>query len=159
MTIGISGAGREAERRFRDLTGATPAARAADGDALLEGHAVEVKQSSTNTINQVRPVKYLPLVVLDTRTSEWCVVPPDAVVRLAAQRQRGQHTENPFESVALNLAKLSDYGVAETDLRSATIAAFRQGDRRADLKAAMQEIRRRSSELAAWSREHVQQML
>lgn len=159
MANGISHAGRIAEQRFREITGAAPTESAPDGDALLEGRPVEVKQASTNTLNQVRPVKYLPLVALDKRTSEWYVVPPDVVVYLAAQRDRGQHTENPFESVTLNLAKLSDFRVAEADLRSATIAAFRQGDRRSDLRAAMQEIHGRSSALAAWSREHVQQML
>lgn len=94
MTNGISRAGRIAEQRFREITGAAPTGRTSDGDALLEGRPVEVKQASTNTLNQVRPVKYLPLVVLDTRTSGWYVVPPDEVVRLAAQRGRGQHTDS-----------------------------------------------------------------
>ena len=118
-----------------------------------------MKQASTNTLNQVRPVKYLPLVVLDTRTSGWYVVPPDEVVRLAAQRGRGQHTENPFESVTLNLAKFRDFKVAETDLRSVTIAAFGRGDHRSDLRDVMTEVRDKESSLAAWSRKRVQQML
>lgn len=159
MTNGISRAGRIAEQRFREITGAAPTGRTSDGDALLEGRPVEVKQASTNTLNQVRPVKYLPLVVLDTRTSGWYVVPPDEVVRLAAQRGRGQHTENPFESVTLNLAKFRDFKVAETDLRSVTIAAFGRGDHRSDLRDVMTEVRDKASSLAAWSRKRVQQML
>lgn len=156
---GISRAGLEAEQHFCEITGATKLAKAADGDALLDGRPVEVKQASTNTLNQVRPVKYSPLVAFDTRTTAWYVVPPDVVVRLSAQRARGQHTENPFESVTLNLAKLSDFRVAEADLRSATIAALKQGDSRADLRGAMEEVRNKASALAKWSRRHVSQLL
>ena len=57
MATGISGAGRKVERRFRELTGATPT-EVSKGDALLNGHLIEVKQASKNTINQVRAVKY-----------------------------------------------------------------------------------------------------
>lgn len=156
---GISHKGREAERRFREITGATKADKASDGDALLNGRPVEVKQASTNTLNQVRPVKYSPLVAFDKRTSTWYVVPPDVVVRLSAQHARGQHTENPFESVTLNLAKLSAFSVAEADLRSATIAAFKRGDGKADLENAMKEVRDKASALAKWSRQHVKQLL
>ena len=35
--FGISGGGRSAEELFRQITGAAPAERAAEGDALLEG--------------------------------------------------------------------------------------------------------------------------
>ena len=159
MTTGISSAGREAERLFREITGATPTAKAADGDALLNNRPVEIKQTSTNTLNQVRPVKYLPLVVFDKRSAAWYVVPPDEIVRLVARRLRGQQTENPFESVTISLSKIGEFKVAEADLQSATIAAFRQGDSRDDLRAAMSEIRSRSSALAKWSRKHVQRML
>lgn len=77
----------------------------------------------------------------------------------SAKRSRGQHTENPFESVTLNLAKLSAFSVAEADLRSATIAAFKRGDGKADLKNAMKEVRDKASALAKWSRQHVKQLL
>ena len=156
---GISHKGRKAEQRFREITGATKPDKASAGDALLDGRFVEVKETSTDTLNQVRPVKYSPLVAFDKRTSTWHVVPPDVVVRLSAQRKRGQHTENPFESVTLNLAKLSAFSVAEGDLHSATIAAFERGDGRPDLKDAMKEVRDKASELAKWSRQHVSRLL
>jgi len=41
--FGISGGGRSAEELFRQMTGAAPSARAAQDDALLDGHPVEVK--------------------------------------------------------------------------------------------------------------------
>jgi len=59
MMFGISGGGADAESRFIALTGATPAARRADGDALIEGHLVEVKSASRSTLNQVRATKYI----------------------------------------------------------------------------------------------------
>ena len=156
---GISGAGREAERRFRDVTGASRAERAADGDAVLDGYNIEVKQTSTNTLNQVRPVKYLPLAVLDTRTDDWYVVPPDEIVRLAARKKRGQHTENPFESVTLSVRDIGECWVPEGQLRSRTLGAIEQGERESPLRDAMREIRERSTDLAAWSREHVRGLL
>lgn len=159
MTTGISSAGREAERLFREITGATQTAKAADGDALLNNHAVEIKQTSTNTLNQVRPVKYLPLVVFDKRNAEWYVVPPNEIVRLVAERSRGQHTENPFESVTISLTKLVEFKVGEVNLRLATIDAIRQGDSRPELRDTMREIRDKASELAKWSRERVQLLL
>ena len=155
MQAGISYGGREAERRFRNLTDASVANKSADGDAVLEGHNIEIKQASTNTLNQVRPVKYLPLVVLDTRCDEWYVVPPNQVVRLAAAKGRGQHTENPFESVTLSVAKIEEYTVSERNLRPATLEAIQEGERNQSLKEAMSEIRQRSSDLAAWSKKYV----
>jgi hypothetical protein len=44
MAFGISGGGRKAEELYRAVTGADPAPRAADGDAVLEGNLVEVKR-------------------------------------------------------------------------------------------------------------------
>lgn len=69
--VGISRGGRSAEDLFRQLTGAQPAERAAQGDAVLEGHPVEVKRATNNTLNQVRAVKYLPIVVHHEPASEW----------------------------------------------------------------------------------------
>ncbi len=66
-SYGISGGGRSAEAMFRELTGAEPSAEAAKGDATLEGYQVEVKRATSNTVNQVRAVKYIPVVVYDER--------------------------------------------------------------------------------------------
>ena len=155
MQAGISYGGREAERKFREITGASRSNKSADGDAVHEGYNIEIKQASRDTLNQVRAVKYLPLVVLDTRFDEWYVVPPNHVVRLAAAKKRGQHTENPFESATLSLAKLGKYTVSGRNLGSATLEAIQEGERNQPLKEAMSEIRQRSSDLAAWSKNYV----
>lgn len=124
MAIGISGAGVEAESRFILLTGATPALRAADGDALLEGNLVEVKGATSTTLNQVRATKYITLVAYDARTDDWYVVPAHEVVRQVSRKQRGQHTENPFESATLSLRNLTAFRVRNpAQLREAVLNA------------------------------------
>jgi len=70
MSFGISGGGADAESRFIALTGATPAARAADGDAILGGNLVEVKGASALTLNQVRATKYITLVAYEVGTGD-----------------------------------------------------------------------------------------
>ena len=48
---------------FIELTGAAKSRERALGDVVLEGHYVEVKRATANTINQVRAVKYATLAV------------------------------------------------------------------------------------------------
>jgi len=160
MALGISAAGGDAEARFRRVTGASPAGRAADGDALLDGHLVEVKAASTSTLNQVRAVKYLTIVVLDQRIDRWFVIPPHRVVRAVSTKARGQHTENPFESATLNLTAFSDCLLGEeVDLRTATLDAVEEGDRYPELREVMTDVAAQSKELATASRDRVQEVL
>jgi len=119
-TFGISGGGRSAEELFRAITGAEQAARAADGDAVLEGTPVEVKRATKVTLNQVRALKYIPLVVHFQPRDEWYVVPAHVVVAAVSQRVRGQHTENPFESATMSVKSLGAWRVPNVeDLRQA----------------------------------------
>lgn len=73
MAFGISFGGLSAQNKFLAITGATKS-RASEGDAVLEGHLVEVKQANSNTLNQVRAVKYLPIVVLYVPEDAWFVI-------------------------------------------------------------------------------------
>jgi hypothetical protein len=124
MAFGISSGGADAESQFIALTGATQALRAADGDAVLEGHLVEVKRASSATLNQVRATKYITLVAFEVGTGSWYVVPAHEVVRGVARKQRGQHTENPFESATLSLRNLEAFRVVDpSGLREAVLAA------------------------------------
>lgn len=135
---GISRLGRDAERRFCDLTGAELCATPALGDALLDGHYVEVKKADGNTINQVRAVKYITLVVYRPELDSWFVVPADEIVRLVARKTRGQHSENPFESATLSIRDLADFRVqSASDLRAETLAAATRSEARQDLRDAM----------------------
>ncbi len=157
---GISNLGQRAEELFRQHSGASKAPSSSVGDARLCGRLVEVKRASSTTINQVRAVKYIPLVILDSRNDTWFVVPPDEIVRQVASRIRGQHTENAFESATLSLTRLSDFRIAgPSELKKATREAIERGDSHPELKNAMADILRNCKALAAESRESVLKLL
>lgn len=159
-TFGISGGGREAERLFRELTGAHAAPRAAVGDALLEGHLVEIKSATKPTLNQVRAVKYLPLVVYSHPRREWYVVPAHVVVAAVSQKTRGQHNENPFECATLSLNNLRAYRVESgMDLRRATLDAIGASAQFPEVEETMRGVLRESRELADASLERVRELL
>ena len=148
--FGISGGGRRAEEAFRLLTGADNAPRASVGDAVLEGCPIEVKNATANTLNQVRAVKYIPLVAYHQTTSTWYVVPAQHVVRLVSNRLRGQHTENPFESATISVSNLGAFRVEdESQLRDRVLEAIRSADEHPELRAAMQKVLLDSKGLAA----------
>ncbi|MDQ3035102.1 MAG: hypothetical protein M3Y87_22035 [Myxococcota bacterium] len=151
-TGGISHDGASAEQVFCALTGATKAATARQGDAVLNGCNIEVKKASAQTINQVRAVKYIPLVVFHEPTSTWYVVAAHVVVCLVSSKARGQHTENPFESATLNVFALGKYKVAAPeDLKQATLQAIADAERYPEMKAAMAAVLADSRALAAKS--------
>jgi hypothetical protein len=167
MSDMISRSGDHAEDLFRKLTGAEISKGSALGDAVLEGHYVEVKKigirgkdgKSTTTINQVRAVKYLPLVIWSELNNEWFVLPPNAVVALAAQRSRGQHTEVPFESMTLSFRHLIGHEVEASELRQATLEAIAEGERHPELREEMDWVRRAAKALAVESVERIQRLL
>lgn len=159
-SFGISGGGRSAEQLFREITGAGPARRAAEADALLDGHPVEVKRATSVTLNQVRAVKYLPLVVHYAPGDEWYVIPAHVVVAAVSQKRRGQHTENPFESATLNLNNFAAQRIAGAHrLRSATLQAIEESEQFPQLREAMNDVLRQSRELADDSLRHVRALL
>jgi hypothetical protein len=144
IAFGISGGGADAESQFLLLTGATPALRAADGDAVLDGHLVEVKRASSVTLNQVRATKYITLVAYEVGADAWYVVPAHEVVRHVSRKRRGQHTENPFESATLSLRNLSEFRVAEVSkLKGAVLQAVADS---AEYPAVQDEMKRVLSE-------------
>lgn len=159
MTSGISNTGNQVETEFRRLTGATRSNRAADGDAVVDGWNVEVKKASSNTLNQVRAVKFIPLVAKDTRDGQWYVISAPNVVKLVAGKERGQHTENPFESATLNIQNLSQFQVKESDLLNAVRNAIREANDAPALHALMKEILAESKKLASESLVRVRQFL
>ena len=150
--LGISNTGDSAEELFRQLTGATKAPQAALGDAVLCGQLIEVKKASSKTLNQVRAVKYIPLVAYYECESLWYVVPANEIVRQCARKARGQHTENPFESATLSLTNLAECAVADpSQLRDRVCTAIEEAARYPKLKELMDRVLRDSQELAARS--------
>jgi len=160
VPYGISGGGRSAEDAFIQATGADPTPRAALGDAVLEGHSVEIKKASSSTLNQVRAVKYIPLVVYSEPDDQWYVVPAHVVVALVSRKNRGQHTENAFESATLSTKSLTNYKVGGPgDLREATLRAIAESALYSPLEEAMREILQSSKELASRSTSDVREKL
>lgn len=124
MSDGITRLGRHTEQEFCKLTGATKTARQSLGDAILEGHIVEIKKSGCGVINQVRPAKFLTLVVFHQPENAWYVVPAHEVVKLILAQRRGQHTENAFECAMLNVKQLSQFKIESIqDLKKKVISA------------------------------------
>jgi hypothetical protein len=159
-SFGISHGGRSAEDMFITLTGAQRVARAALGDAVLEGRHVEVKHASSSTLNQVRAVKYLPLVVYHSPSDYWYVVPAHVVVLEVSQKSRGQHTENPFESATINLNRLAAFRLEDRSLlRARTVAAIAESDQYPELQQLMAQILIESKNLASDSIARVRQLL
>lgn len=153
--MGISKSGIRAEVSFRKITGASKPLNSSMGDAILCGHAVEVKKASSNTINQVRAVKWTPLVVLGPKRDEWYVIPAPDVVELVSQKKRGQHTENPFESATLSVAKIRSFRVEKSDLKNSVLQAVARGKRFLVLRKAIEKVLSDSQYLANVSKSEV----
>lgn len=151
MEFGITRGGEAAEELFRKITGATKPTGASVGDALLDGDKpVEIKAVGVDSsaINQVRPVKFIPLVVFHARDSQWYVIPAHRVVQHAARRTRGQHCENPFECVGFRIREVADYRISADDLQAATRRAWEEALPHGPLRNAMEDTLRASRQEA-----------
>ena len=157
--FGISKGGKDAEERFLALTGAAAADGKALGDAVLEGHHVEIKSVKRTTINQVRALKYLPLVLYNWPDDRWFVVPAHRIVADVANKRRGQHTEIAFESVNLSLKAYAEYEVAAGELREAVLERVAEAERFPELKDAMSQLLARLQATAEESRSAVREIL
>lgn len=150
---GISNTGAAVEVEFRRLTGAVEAERAAYGDAIVEGHYVEIKKASSMTLNQVRAVKYITLVVYSAAERQWFVVPANEIVRQCSQKKRGQHTENPFESSTMSVRNLGQFVVDNPlDLKDRVLAAVEEAEAYPELNDLMKSVLEKSKQLALESR-------
>lgn len=157
----ISDAGKSAEQRFFALVARAERTDAAStGDAVVDGVPVEIKQASSTTLNQVRAVKYIPLVCLDTKNNRWFVVPAHQVVRIVSAKNRGQHTENPFESATISKSQLGDFIVPrDKDLERYVVNAIREANKFPQLRLEMERIREQASLLARESLTRVRGLL
>jgi len=147
--VGISKTGNKAEDLFRTFTSSQKPTEAVLGDAVKNGIYAEVKKVSGDTLNQVRAVKYITLVAYDADRDDWYVVPACDVVALIAVKERGQHTENPFESATLSLRHLGPYKVSSSDLSTAWAAAVQKSDGKTLLKQKMKEVLQECKNLSA----------
>ncbi|MSQ41393.1 MAG: hypothetical protein EXR55_07065 [Dehalococcoidia bacterium] len=108
--------GDHAVARFLELVdGSRASGDQKKGDAVVlidkQDFYVEIKEchappGRSGTLNQIRPIKYTPLMVQAPQRGCWYVVPAGELVRMAANKDRGQHTEIAFECMNLTLAQL-----------------------------------------------------
>jgi hypothetical protein len=153
---GITNTGRKAEEEFCTITEAK-IHRKGDphGDATVFkpcGHSfpVEVKRDS---LNQVRPNHYLPLVVWCSKTHNWFVIPPDDVLRRLKKQngsmKAGQHSTNSLEvhgMGSISGKQYEKYRVSTTSaLLTSVISAYDQGEAAAFMKAAAATSRRNTT--------------
>jgi hypothetical protein len=99
-----------------------------DTEVYIDGnwHHVDVKDCRSNSVNQVRAIRYHTLAIHNEGV--WYVIPPQEVVRLVAQNLRGQHTEIPFECANLRLNQIqSVYRCSDSQLAERVYAAIRMG--------------------------------
>jgi hypothetical protein len=145
--------GKAAESAFRKLVRDSRASdEAKRGDVIVPvdgvDHYVEVKEchapaGAGGTINQVRAIKFITCVVWAPNHGCWYVLSPDQLVRLAATKSRGQHTEIPFESMNFTLASLgSQFHSKATDatLDLEVRAAIRRGQAAGELGRLMTSL-------------------
>lgn len=99
---------------------------------------VEIKESHAKpgkpaTINQVRAIKYTCCVIWAPNRDCWYVISPDQLVHIAAKKERGQHTEIPFECMNFTLGFLNENHdlctkcSKNSDLAEKVTAAIRRG--------------------------------
>lgn len=145
--------GQGAESAFlRLVPGSRSSGDARLGDVIVSvdhaDHHVEVKEchaeaGAGGTINQVRAIKFITCVVWAPKPRCWYILSPDQLVRLAATKSRGQHTEIPFESMNFTLGTLSEEfhsKATDAELAVKVLAAIRRGSVSANLKALMQSL-------------------
>jgi hypothetical protein len=115
-------------RRSNDLS-------AGDTEVFLdnEWHHIDVKECRSNTINQVRAIRYETLVIHSHNV--WFVIPPQEVVRLVSQKSRGQHSEIPYECANLSLNNIDTvYRCSDSQLAERVYSAVRMGQEKQFIK-------------------------
>ena len=163
MTQGISSQGKSTEDAFLSLVpGSIKSAVAAEGDAVVQvdgsGQAVEIKKCDGGTINQVRAIKFIPLVVYNSKEDQWYVVPATELVRIASTRKRGQHTEVAFESMAVSLGRLKRWKCSAHNIATVIEAVARADRKQVELHKAMKTLLEDLKALASARRSAVQAM-
>ena len=162
MADGITKLGEFAEKLFCELVAGAERAEKKDGDIWLNGRLLEVKACTPKhkNLNQVRPYKYIPLVVYMSEHQDpngrWYVVAAHQLAAMATGRA-GHHALDAFECVHLSVTKTwSQYEESREELGAACQRAFDRDDQFEELRELMQQVKadgidraRRNRELAA----------
>ena len=87
------------------------------------------------------------------------MVPACDVVALIAGKERGQHTENPFESSTLSLRNLGPYKVSSANLSAAWDAAVVKSDGKPLLKQKMKDVLQECKDLSTAHKNAVRKLI
>lgn len=162
----IRNEGAGAEKRFLELVHDARASDSAKrGDAIVKVDGVdcyvEVKHVTSNTINQIRAVKVIPLAIYTPgRPSPWLVLPGHEVTRLVYEKERGQHTELALESANLSRSGIPlRFQCTDLDLSARVHAAVREARRYEQLELEMQALYERLQQVKEEFRERVRRAL
>jgi hypothetical protein len=145
----IRNEGADAERAFLSLVAqARDSDSAKRGDAIISvdgaDHYVEIKYVTSNTVNQVRAIKFIPLIIYSPQEARrWAVLPAQEVVRLVLHKDRGQHTEIALECANMTLTGVPmKFRYNDEGLSGAVHAAIRGARKYSLLAAALPELLR-----------------
>ena len=139
----IKFAGNEGENAFDQIIpNAEKPQSAKEGDRIIPNYGpLEIKICRANTINQVRAIRGIPLVTYaPNHVPKWYVIGPDDLVRLVSKKQRGQHTEIPFECANLSINSITPWGVEEHKLEEKLLKTFSQLKYKEDMRRLYEEI-------------------
>jgi hypothetical protein len=144
----IRNEGKPAEKAFlRLVKNALPSDVAHCGDAIVSVDGapsyVEIKHVTSNTINQVRAVKFIPLVIYSPQFGDrpWAVLPAQEVVDLVLPKARGQHTEIALECANLRLPRIADrFRCTNAGLDNAVQSAVRTARKYRTLELTLRDL-------------------
>ena len=103
--------------------------------------STEMKECGKNTINQVRAIRYIPLVVHFTREDYWAVIPPNELVKMASKRNAGQHGILAYENMTITTNNIEDKWKCSGDqLHKNIIKAIKEGEKNNHMRDGMRVL-------------------
>lgn len=143
----IRNEGEPAEQEFfRLVAGArkSPSARLGDAVVAVDGREsyVEVKCVTSNTINQIRAVKLIPLAIYSPEEPlPWAVLSGVDVVRQVFEKDRGQHSELALECANLTRSSLpQNLRCGDDTLNDRVVEAIRRDRRYPELVRVLKSL-------------------
>jgi len=131
-------------------------------DAYIEVKECHAAPGRSGTINQVRAIKYITCVVCAPKHGCWYVISPDQLVGIAATKNRGQHTEIPFECMNFGIPNIPTElhtKCGDKELSDVVHEAVRRGKRHAEVQKAMSDLLREIQDLRTRYATSVRQLL
>ena len=120
---------------------------------------VVAKTVGDGTINQIRPYRCVPLILWDIEQKIWYLISAIEILRFAAPKNNGQHTESPFECCNLNIRALSSYECGLSQLVSKVEKSYAELESIPRVRALMADHKLNFQETATQTKAQVRAML